>query len=249
MNHTKELILRAHEGDKEARDRLVMENMGLVYSVSRRFIGRGCELEDINQIGTIGLIKAIDKFDDSFDVRFSTYAVPMIAGEIKRFLRDDGMLKVSRSIKENGYRIKRASDELVSKNGREATVEELAAATELSVEDVVMALDAGTDVESIYRTVYQGDGSEIYLVDKITSADNVSSSEGSLPQQEKMLDMIMLRQLLEELDETERKLISLRYFKEMTQSAVANELGISQVQVSRIEKKVLLEMRKQLAEL
>ncbi len=244
MNHTKELILRAHEGDKEARDRLVMENMGLVYSVSRRFIGRGCELEDINQIGTIGLIKAIDKFDDSFDVRFSTYAVPMIAGEIKRFLRDDGMLKVSRSIKENGYRIKRASDELVSKNGREATVEELAAATELSVEDVVMALDAGTDVESIYRTVYQGDGSEIFLVDKITSADNVSSSEGSLPQQEKMLDMIMLRQLLEDLDETERKLISLRYFKEMTQSAVANELGISQVQVSRLEKKILQKLRK-----
>ena len=244
MNHTKELILRAHEGDKEARDRLVMENKGLVYSVSRRFIGRGCELEDINQIGTIGLIKAIDKFDDSFDVRFSTYAVPMIAGEIKRFLRDDGMLKVSRSIKENGYRIKRASDELVSKNGREATVEELAAATELSVEDVVMALDAGTDVESIYRTVYQGDGSEIFLVDKITSADNVSSSEGSLPQQEKMLDMIMLRQLLEELDETERKLISLRYFKEMTQSAVANELGISQVQVSRLEKKILQKLRK-----
>ncbi len=244
MNHTKELILRAHEGDKEARDRLVMENMGLVYSVSRRFIGRGCELEDINQIGTIGLIKAIDKFDDSFDVRFSTYAVPMIAGEIKRFLRDDGMLKVSRSIKENGYRIKRASDELVSKNGREATVEELAAATELSVEDVVMALDAGTDVESIYRTVYQGDGSEIFLVDKITSADNVSSSEGSLPQQEKMLDMIMLRQLLEELDEMERKLISLRYFKEMTQSAVANELGISQVQVSRLEKKILQKLRK-----
>ena len=244
MNHTKELILRAHEGDKEARDRLVMENMGLVYSVSRRFIGRGCELEDINQIGTIGLIKAIDKFDDSFDVRFSTYAVPMIAGEIKRFLRDEGMLKVSRSIKENGYRIKRASDELVSKNGREATVEELAAATELSVEDVVMALDAGTDVESIYRTVYQGDGSEIFLVDKITSADNVSSSEGSLPQQEKMLDMIMLRQLLEELDETERKLISLRYFKEMTQSAVANELGISQVQVSRLEKKILQKLRK-----
>ena len=244
MDHTKELILRAHEGDKEARDRLVMENMGLVYSVSRRFIGRGCELEDINQIGTIGLIKAIDKFDDSFDVRFSTYAVPMIAGEIKRFLRDDGMLKVSRSIKENGYRIKKASDELISKNGREATVEELAAATELSVEDVVMALDANTDVESIYRTVYQGDGSEIYLVDKITMADNAATSQGSLPQQEKMLDIIMLRQLLEELDETERKLISLRYFKEMTQSAVAAELGISQVQVSRLEKKILLKLRK-----
>lgn len=244
MNHTKELILRAHEGDKEARDRLVMENMGLVYSVSRRFIGRGCELEDINQIGTIGLIKAIDKFDDSFDVRFSTYAVPMIAGEIKRFLRDDGMLKVSRSLKENGYRIRKASEELVSKNGREATVEELAAATELSVEDVVMALDANTEVESIYRTVYQGDGSEIYLVDKITAADSASPHEGGASQQDKILDTIMLRQLLDELDETERKLIVLRYFKEKTQSAVAEELGISQVQVSRLEKKILQKLRK-----
>lgn len=244
MNHTKELILRAHEGDKEARDRLVMENMGLVYSVSRRFLGRGCELEDINQIGTIGLIKAIDKFDDSFDVRFSTYAVPMIAGEIKRFLRDDGMLKVSRSLKENGYRIRKASEELVSKNGREATVEELAAATELSVEDVVMALDANTEVESIYRTVYQGDGSEIYLVDKITAADNASLHEGGASQQDKILDTIMLRQLLDELDETERRLIALRYFKEKTQSAVAEELGISQVQVSRLEKKILQKLRK-----
>lgn len=244
MNHTKELILRAHEGDKEARDRLVMENMGLVYSVSRRFIGRGCELEDINQIGTIGLIKAIDKFDDSFGVKLSTYAVPMIAGEIKRFLRDDGMLKVSRSLKENGYRIKKASEELVSKNGREATVEELAAATELSVEDVVMALDANTEVESIYRTVYQGDGSEIYLVDKITAADSASPHEGGALQQDKILDTIMLRQLLDELDETERKLIALRYFKEKTQSAVAEELGISQVQVSRLEKKILQKLRK-----
>lgn len=244
MNHTKELILRAHEGDKEARDRLVMENMGLVYSVSRRFIGRGCELEDINQIGTIGLIKAIDKFDDSFGVKLSTYAVPMIAGEIKRFLRDDGMLKVSRSLKENGYRIKKASEELVSKNGREATVEELAAATELSVEDVVMALDANTEVESIYRTVYQGDGSEIYLVDKITAADSASPHEGGASQQDKILDTIMLRQLLDELDETERKLIALRYFKEKTQSAVAEELGISQVQVSRLEKKILQKLRK-----
>lgn len=244
MNHTKELILRAHEGDKEARDRLVMENMGLVYSVSRRFIGRGCELEDINQIGTIGLIKAIDKFDDSFGVKLSTYAVPMIAGEIKRFLRDDGMLKVSRSLKENGYRIKKASEELVSKNGREATVEELAVATELSVEDVVMALDANTEVESIYRTVYQGDGSEIYLVDKITAADSASPHEGGALQQDKILDTIMLRQLLDELDETERKLIALRYFKEKTQSAVAEELGISQVQVSRLEKKILQKLRK-----
>ena len=238
------LAMLKTEDDDYAKKMLIEHNLRLVVYIAKKFDNTGVGVEDLISIGTIGLIKAIDKFDDSFDVRFSTYAVPMIAGEIKRFLRDDGMLKVSRSIKENGYRIKRASDELVSKNGREATVEELAAATELSVEDVVMALDAGTDVESIYRTVYQGDGSEIFLVDKITSADNVSSSEGSLPQQEKMLDMIMLRQLLEELDETERKLISLRYFKEMTQSAVANELGISQVQVSRLEKKILQKLRK-----
>lgn len=242
MDHTKELILRAHEGDKEARDQLVIENMGLVYSVSRRFLGRGYELEDINQIGTIGLIKAIDKFDADFEVMFSTYAVPMIAGEIKRFLRDDGMLKVSRSLKENGYRIKRASDELISQKGREATIEELAAATELSVEDVVMALEANNDVESIYRTIYQGDGSEIYLVDKITAADN-AVQQGSVREQEKLIDSIMLKQLLAELDETESRLITLRYFKEKTQSEVAEELGISQVQVSRLEKKILQKLR------
>lgn len=243
MDDTKELILKAHNGDKAARDRLVMENMGLVYSVSRRFIGRGCELEDINQIGTIGLIKAIDKFDDSFDVKFSTYAVPMIAGEIKRFLRDDGMLKVSRSLKENGYRIKRASDELVSKNGREATIEELAAATELSVEDVVMALEANTDVESIYRTIYQNDGNEIYLVDKLSVGETASAKDGFAGAQERLLNSMLLEQLMVELDETERKLIMLRYFREMTQTQVADELGISQVQVSRLEKKILKKLR------
>ena len=243
MDDTKELILKAHNGDKAARDRLVMENMGLVYSVSRRFIGRGCELEDINQIGTIGLIKAIDKFDDSFDVKFSTYAVPMIAGEIKRFLRDDGMLKVSRSLKENGYRIKRASDELVSKNGREATIEELAAATELSVEDVVMALEANTDVESIYRTIYQNDGNEIYLVDKLSVGETASAKDGFAGAQERLLNSMVLEQLMVELDETERKLIMLRYFREMTQTQVADELGISQVQVSRLEKKILKKLR------
>ena len=203
MDDTKELILRAHNGDKAARDKLVLENIGLVYSVSRRFAGRGYELEDINQIGTIGLIKAIDKFDDSFDVRFSTYAVPMIAGEIKRFLRDDGMLKVSRSLKENGYRIKKASDKLVSQNGREATIEELAAATELSVEDVVMALEANTDVESIYRTIYQNDGNEVYLVDKLSGSSGDTVKDEFAGAQEQLLNSILLEQLLAELDELE----------------------------------------------
>ena len=243
MDDTKELILRAHNGDKAARDKLVLENIGLVYSVSRRFAGRGYELEDINQIGTIGLIKAIDKFDDSFDVRFSTYAVPMIAGEIKRFLREDGMLKVSRSLKENGYRIKKASDELVSQNGREATIEELAAATELSVEDVVMALEANTDVESIYRTIYQNDGNEVYLVDKLSGSSGDTVKDEFAGAQEQLLNSILLEQLLAELDELEGKLIMLRYFKEMTQTQVADKLGISQVQVSRLEKKILRKLR------
>lgn len=243
MDDTKELILRAHNGDKAARDKLVLENIGLVYSVSRRFAGRGYELEDINQIGTIGLIKAIDKFDDSFDVRFSTYAVPMIAGEIKRFLRDDGMLKVSRSLKENGYRIKKASDKLVSQNGREATIEELAAATELSVEDVVMALEANTDVESIYRTIYQNDGNEVYLVDKLSGSSGDTVKDEFAGAQEQLLNSILLEQLLAELDELEGKLIMLRYFKEMTQTQVADKLGISQVQVSRLEKKILKKLR------
>lgn len=243
MDDTKELILRAHNGDKAARDKLVLENIGLVYSVSRRFAGRGYELEDINQIGTIGLIKAIDKFDDSFDVRFSTYAVPMIAGEIKRFLRDDGMLKVSRSLKENGYRIKKASDELVSQNGREATIEELAAATELSVEDVVMALEANTDVESIYRTIYQNDGNEVYLVDKLSGSSGDTVKDEFAGAQEQLLNSILLEQLLAELDELEGKLIMLRYFKEMTQTQVADKLGISQVQVSRLEKKIPRKLR------
>jgi RNA polymerase sporulation-specific sigma factor len=244
MDDTKELILRAHNGDKAARDKLVLENIGLVYSVSRRFAGRGYELEDINQIGTIGLIKAIDKFDDSFDVRFSTYAVPMIAGEIKRFLRDDGMLKVSRSLKENGYRIKKASDKLVSQNGREATIEELAAATELSVEDVVMALEANTDVESIYRTIYQNDGNEVYLVDKLSGSSGDTVKDEFAGAQEQLLNSILLEQLLAELDELEGKLIMLRYFKEMTQTQVADKLGISQVQVSRLEKKILRKLRR-----
>ena len=243
MDDTKELILRAHNGDKAARDKLVLENIGLVYSVSRRFAGRGYELEDINQIGTIGLIKAIDKFDDSFDVRFSTYAVPMIAGEIKRFLRDDGMLKVSRSLNENGYRIMKASDKLVSQNGREATIEELAAATELSVEDVVMALEANTDVESIYRTIYQNDGNEVYLVDKLSGSSGDTVKDEFAGAQEQLLNSILLEQLLAELDELEGKLIMLRYFKEMTQTQVADKLGISQVQVSRLEKKILRKLR------
>ena len=238
-----ELLKMIKEGDKQARDKYIKGNLRLVLSVVQRFSGSNENMDDLFQIGCIGLIKAIDNFDITQQVKFSTYAVPMIAGEIKRFLRDDGMLKVSRSLKENGYRIKKASDKLVSQNGREATIEELAAATELSVEDVVMALEANTDVESIYRTIYQNDGNEVYLVDKLSGSSGDTVKDEFAGAQEQLLNSILLEQLLAELDELEGKLIMLRYFKEMTQTQVADKLGISQVQVSRLEKKILRKLR------
>lgn len=236
MDHTKELIKKAHDGDKEARDLLVIENIGLVYSVAKRFFNRGYEVEDITQIGTIGLIKAIDKFDLEQPVMFSTYAVPMISGEIKRFIRDDGIIKISRTIKENSQKLKNASRVLVQTLGREATIEELSAETGIPKEDIVVAMEATVEVESIYRTVYQGDGSDVFLVDKLAASKESSYSEN-------LVNKLMLEQLINSLSEMERELIILRYFEEKTQVQVAEYLGISQVQVSRLEKKILLRMR------
>lgn len=233
------LINQAHDGDKEARDRLVQENLGLVWSIVRRFTKRGYELEDLFQIGSIGLMKAIDKFDVTMEVRFSTYAVPMITGEIKRFLRDDGMIKVSRTIKENGWKIKRASEILGTQLGREATVEEIAEETGISVEEIVMALEACTEVESIYKTVYQGDGNQIYLADKLPEKRNDT---------EDCLNNILMEQLLSTLNEMERELIRQRYFEDKTQTEIAKHFGISQVQVSRLEKKILRQMRERMGE-
>lgn len=234
---TIELLKKAHNGDKEARDLLVSDNVGLIWSVVKRFNGRGHDLEDLFQIGCIGMMKAIDKFDFSYDVKFSTYAVPMISGEIKRFLRDDGMIKVSRSIKENGWKIVRAGEEFVNEMGRDATIEELAAATELTVEEVVMALDAGAEVESIYKSVYQNDGNEIYLVDRLVKEKD---------ENEEIINHLMLNEMLDNLSERDRQLIILRYFQDKTQMDVAKILGISQVQVSRMEKKILLRLRNNL---
>ena len=233
---TQVLIRRAQDGDKEAREQVINENIGLVWSIVRRFLGRGQEAEDLFQIGVIGLMKAVDKFDLSYEVMFSTYAVPMISGEIKRFLRDNNsLLKMSRSIKENGWKIKAAKERLSYELGRDATMEELAAATELSVEDVVTALEAGSEIESIYKTVYQGDGNEIYLVDRIKEEKNETES---------LINRMTVEQLLESLSEEERLLITSRYFEDKTQVQTAALLGISQVQVSRLEKKILLKMRK-----
>ena len=167
------LIRRAHQGDKEARDRLFHKNTGLIYCAAKRFVGRGVDMEDLFQIGSIGLLKAVDKFDTSYDVKFSTYAVPMIIGEIKRFLRDDGILKVSRSIKENQYRIGRKREELEKTLGREPTLKELAESVQMLPEELAMTMDAANDVESIYQIIYQGEGNELRLLDKIPEKENL----------------------------------------------------------------------------
>ena len=233
---TQMLIKRAQDGDKEAREQLIKDNVGLVWSIVRRYMGRGQEAEDLFQIGVIGLMKAVDKFDLSYEVMFSTYAVPMISGEIKRYLRDNNsLIKMSRSIKENGWKIKQAKERLAYELGRDATMEELAAATELTMEDVVTALEANSEIESIYKTVYQGDGNEIFLVDRIHEEKNET---------EYLINRITVEKLLNSLEENERTLIVSRYFEEKTQTETAKLLGISQVQVSRLEKKILLKMRK-----
>ena len=231
------LIERVQAGEKEARETLIEKNMGLVHHIARRFIGRGCEVDDLLQIGTIGLMKAIDKFDMSYEVKFSTYAVPMISGEIKRFLRDDGIIKVSRSLKENCYKVKRAAEQLTQKYGRDPTLSELEAETGILAEDIVLALEAGVEVESIYKTIYQSDGNEVFLMDKLSDPDKV----------DKIINNMLLKQLLNELSDSERELIKLRYFQDKTQTEVAGRLGISQVQVSRMEKKILLSMRKKIS--
>ncbi len=231
-----ELITRAHDGDKEARDQLVFENTGLIWSMVKRFAGRGYDMEDLFQIGCVGILKAIDKFDMSFEVKFSTYAVPMILGEIKRFIRDDGMVKVSRSLKENGWRIKAVEAELTATLGREPTIDEVAAQVELSREEIVMTLEANRDVDSIHRVVYENDGGEVCLGDQI-AGDQV---------EEKLENHIVLKKLLEELSDKEKDIIGMRYFGEQTQTQVAEKLGISQVQVSRLEKKILLRLREKM---
>lgn len=232
-----ELIKQAHEGDKEARDQLVTENMGLVWNIVRRFNGRGHEMEDLFQIGSIGLIKAIDKFDLSFEVKFSTYAVPMITGEIKRFLRDDGMIKVSRSLKETAMKARGAKDSLSIRLGREPTLEEIAKEVGVSGEELAASLEAGAGVESLYKTIYQGDGSSIYLIDKLDEAEC---------ENDEVLNRLVLKKLIEDLEPQERQIILLRYFKDQTQTQIAKQLGISQVQVSRLEKRILKAMREKM---
>lgn len=234
MDRTLTLLEMSHKGDKQARETLVEENMGLVYSIVKRFAGRGYEMEDLIQIGCIGLIKSVDKFDTGFEVKFSTYAVPMIAGEIRRFLRDDGMIKVSRTLKETAAKAYMAREALEKRYGREVTLEEISEEIGAAREDIVLAMESSAEVESLHKTIYQGDGNAICLMDKLEEHTN---------QNEILLDHMVLNELLGSLEERERTLIRMRYFEEKTQVQVAKAMDMTQVQVSRFEKKILQKLR------
>ena len=222
MDRTEELIRKSQDGDKKAREVLIEENIGLIHHVVKRFLGRGVEAEDLFQIGAVGLVKAVDRFDLSFGVRFSTYAVPMIAGEIKRFLRDDSMIKVSRSLKELAMKAARLREQLFMERGEEPGVEELAGRLGVEPEELVQAMDSSTEVESLQKIVCQGDSEGLSLMDRVDYGRD---------DHEALLRRMLLEQLLSSLDPKERRLIILRFFYDRTQAQVAGELGMSQVQV------------------
>ncbi|MDI6706445.1 MAG: RNA polymerase sporulation sigma factor SigF [Bacillota bacterium] len=239
LNHqeTLELIKRAQDGDKEAQSVLVKSNIGLIKSIVKRFLNRGYEYEDLFQLGSIGLLKAIKNFDIRYNVKFSTYAVPMIVGEIKRFLRDDGMIKVSRSLKEINGKMKQVKERLTRDLGREPSLNEISGELGIPTEDLVMAIDAMAAPEYLYDTIHQDDGSPVFLIDKV-SADEDHNTD--------MLDRITLKEIISKLKPRERQIIMMRYFQDKTQTQIAEKLGISQVQVSRIEKKIIEKMRQSL---
>ena len=234
MTEIRELLMKAQAGDKEAREQLVQKNIGLVKSIVSRYTARGVEKEDLIQIGMIGLIKAIDNFDTTYEVRFSTYAVPMIAGEIRRFLRDNGAIMVSRSIKDHRVAVNRSRERLIEKLGREPTIHEIAEDVGLSMEDILLAVNSGQEVASLQQMIYEGDGSSIRLMDRLSA----HSGEGDAS-----LDRMMLADSLSALEQRERELIVLRFYYDQTQSQIAKRMGVSQVQVSRLEKRILRKMK------
>lgn len=233
MNRTEELIARSHDGDMEARECLVIENSGLIWSVVRRFLGRGVEADDLYQLGCVGFLKAVDGFDLQFGTQFSTYAVPKISGEIRRFLRDDGSVKVSRGIKEQAATIRSTRNHLISTMGREPTVLEIAEQTGFTVEEIATAEAATACVESMQ----QESGEDGF------SLENILSDTES---EETLLERISLKQGVGKLPEREAMVIQLRYFHGLTQERVSKVLQVSQVQVSRIEKKALARLREML---
>ena len=230
-------IIKAKEGNEESMSKLVQNNSGLIWSIVRRFKDRGYELEDLYQIGSLGFIKSIRRFDTSFEVQLSTYAVPYILGEIKRFIRDDGPIKVSRSTKELCVKIREIQKEYLNKKGEEIKIEKISKILNISKEEIASALDSVNCVESIYDVNYK-DENEGNILDKIPATDE---------NEKNLIDKILLKDAINKLDERERKIILLRYFRGSTQSQVADILGISQVQVSRIEKRILANMKDMLA--
>ncbi len=233
----KRLIALSQSGDNLARDTLVQCNIRLVWSVVQRFINRGYDPDDLFQIGCIGLLKSVDKFDLSYEVKFSTYAVPMIIGEIQRFLRDDGTLKVSRSMKELANKVRKASDDLSKTLGKIPTINEIAEYLDVTVSDIVFAQEANRPLSSIHETVFENDGDPITLMDQIADESD-----------ERWFDKLALTEAIDTLNERERLIVYLRYFRDQTQSEVARRLGISQVQVSRLEKKILQSIKDQIAQ-
>ena len=221
-----ELRKQMHAGDKTARDKLVNGNLRLVLSVIQRFVNRGENLDDLFQVGTIGLMKAIDNFDISQNVRFSTYAVPMIIGEVRRYLRDNNALRVSRSMRDTAYHAMQVKEQLQAKLNRDPTMEEIAEALKIPVSEVVVALEAIVEPVSLYEPVYSDGGDTIYVMDQVGSTDSDSD----------WLDEITIKETIRNLSPREKKILALRFMDGKTQTEVASEIGISQAQVSRLEK-------------
>ena len=229
-------IKKAQAGDKVALENLIKNNNGLIWSIVKRFNGRGYELEDLYQIASLGFIKSIKRFNSDFDVKLSTYAVPYMIGEIKKYIRDDGPVKVSRSIKDLGTKIREIQKEMMNKKGEEIKIKEIAKELKVDVEDVIIAIEATKPVSSIENSkhINNKDGKSISLLDTLSTNKN---------EEETITNKLAIGQLIKDLKERDKKLILLRYYKEKTQSQVAEILGISQVQVSRIEKKILKNMK------
>lgn len=228
------LLHRAKEGDEEAREKLINCNLKLIFNLVQRFAHRGYELEDLFQIGTIGLIKAIDKFDFSYEVKFSTYAVPMIIGEIRRFLRDDHPVKVPRSYKELVYKVNRARESLSAALGREPTIGEIAEDIGVDREEIVSSLEAVQSPTSIHDTLYQDDSDPIYVLDQLPLEKDLEPS---------WFEKIALKEVLDKLPEREKRVLLMRFFEDKTQSEIAAQLNLSQVQISRIERAALHRIR------
>ncbi|MCF2661401.1 RNA polymerase sporulation sigma factor SigG [Pseudoflavonifractor phocaeensis] len=234
---TQALLVRAKAGDKQAREELIAGNLRLVLSVIQRFSNRGENADDLFQVGCIGLIKAIDNFDTNLQVKFSTYGVPMIVGEIRRYLRDNSTMRVSRAMRDTAYKVLQAKEAYMAKHQKEPTVEEIAKLLDLKREDVVFALDAILEPVSLYEPVYSDSGDTVCVMDQVKDSRNTD---------EMWLERIALKEAVSHLSERERKILSMRFFQGKTQMEVSSEIGISQAQVSRLEKNALRQIRKEM---